>query len=124
MTFEELCERYKSGPNTFSPNKLKMPLNIIPNTEEGMQEFNEIIDCIHSLGITDKTPMTKSGGISIKDWSWLHTYNVISHGQSSIEIILFNSIFSFRWEFRRDFKKDKDGIYGTSPLTDYIDTDE
>lgn len=117
MTYEELCARYKRGPATWKPNKLKMPLNIIPNTEEGMQEFNEIVDCIHSLGITDRTPMTKSGGISIKNDDFFHTYNIIPHG-SNIEIILI-SRYDFRWEFRRDFKKDKDDISGRAAFTQF-----
>ena len=117
MTYEELCARYKRGPATWKPNKLDMPLNIIPNTEEGMQEFNEIVDCIHSLGITDRTPMTKSGGISIKGDAFFHTYNIIPHS-SSIEIILI-SRYDFRWEFRRDYKADTDGITGRAAFTQF-----
>lgn len=119
MTFEELCDKYEYGPFTTRPNKLDMPLNIIPNTEEGMNEFNEIVDCIHSLDLIGRTPMTKSGGISIKDWTWMGTYNIIPHGQSSIEIILLHDGYHFRFEFRRDFKNDKDGISGRAAFTQF-----
>lgn len=117
MTFEELCKKYKHGPVTLKPNKLDMPLNIIPNTEEGMQEFNEIVDCIHSIEEIGHTPMTKSGGISFKTPDWIHTYNIKAN-KSSIEILLLAK-YDFRWEFRRDFKKDKDGISGRAAFTQF-----
>ena len=123
MTFDELCKKYKCGPSTWKPNKLKMPLNIVPTTEEGMNEFNEIVDCIHSLDIVDKTPMTKSGGICIKDFGWCATYNIIPHG-SSIEMLLFYRGYNFRWEFRRDYKADTDGISGRAAFTQFSKTCE
>lgn len=117
MTFEELCDKYKYEPATLKPNKLDMPLNIIPNTEEGMQEFNEIVDYIHSLKNIRYTPMTKSGGISFKTHRWIRTYN-IKENKSSIELLLLFGHHNFRWEFRRDFKNDN---YKYNPYTEYIE---
>lgn len=118
MTFEELCDKYKYGPATLKPNKLDIPLNIIPQTEEGMQEFNEIVDYIHSLTNIRHTPMTQSGGISFRTHRWIRTYN-IKENKSSIELLLLFGHHNFRFEFRRDFKKDKDGISGRAAFTQF-----
>lgn len=112
MTYEELRSKYKSIKPCFRVNKFDLPLNIFPQTEAGVDEFNEVVDLIHSLPLDDmKTPVTKSGGISIAGgWDYVDTYRITA-SKSSIEIILLYDDF-YRFEFRREFKKDKTEVSG------------
>lgn len=110
MTYKELKSKYKSVPAHLKVNKLDLPLNVLPQTEDGVAQFNEIIDLIHSMAL-DETTMTPSGGISLKGgWDYMDTYKV-SATTSSIEIILLTDDF-FRFEFRRNFKKEKKEVSG------------
>ena len=114
--FEDLISRYYYSEEPV-PNKLKIPLNIIPMTDEGVDEFNTIIDYIHTLELTH-TPLSYSGGISTRKYEHINTYRVIDHN-SSVEIILLYDTYNFRWEFRRDYKKDNDGISGRAAFTQF-----
>ena len=60
MNISDLIKIYSYSQDLI-PNKLKIPLNIIPMTDEGMEEFNSIVDYIHSLNI-GQTPLSSSGG--------------------------------------------------------------
>ena len=116
MNISDLIERYSYSKNLI-PNKLKIPLNIIPMTDDGMEEFNSIIDYIHSLNIS-QTPLSSSGGISTRNYEYINSYRVIDH-KSSVEIIFLYGEYNFRWEFRRDYKKDSDGISGRAAFTQF-----
>ena len=117
MTYKEFSSKYKSIKPCYKPNKLDFPENLIPTTEEGMVEFNEIMDFIHELVETGEIygremGLTKSGGIKktpLADHQ--NTYAIIV-SNSMIEVLLCYKDY-YRFHFRRKWVKEKSEMSGS-----------
>lgn len=61
----EYLQKFKSAPMRILPNWLLLPVNLVPNTEEGIEEFNKIYQaCLNSN--MERIVRTPSGGISAR----------------------------------------------------------
>ena len=111
MTYQQLTEKYKSVKPHFHVNKMKLPLNVLPQTEEGVNQFNEIIELIHSC-TNEKTVLTKSKGIAQgQGWDYQNTYAIIV-SKTMIEVLFLWKDY-FRFQFRRAFREEKDEMSGS-----------
>lgn len=116
MTYKEFKAKYQHIKPCMKPNKLDFPLNVIATTEDGMNEFNDILDFIHSLrdcGELDGRvmPLTKSGGIKKTPYADHHQTYAIIASKSMIEILLCYKDY-YRFQFRREFRKDMGEMSG------------
>ena len=120
MTYEYLLEHYQHYDLTRSPNLFHITPNILDVSEEGMNLFNEIIELIHSLGLKKGIKRTTSGGISIENpRTWIDRYDITRSG-TAVEI-LFCYDHWFRFAFRRNYKKDRDGINGHRAFVKFLE---
>lgn len=121
--FQELKENFMYGRlNIKSINKLDLPLNQIPITEEGMETFNSIIDLLENNGFGPMV-LTRSHGICKKRWirNIACTYAVYQTN-SFIELIIASVEYkySFRIQFRRPFEKDKKEMSGNRSWLKFV----
>lgn len=117
MTYQEFYSKYKSIKPCYKPNKLKFPENLLPNNEQGAEEFNDILEYIHSLvdsGELDgrnTMPRTRSGGIKVTPFADHQNTYSITVTTSMIEVLLCYKDY-YRFYFRRAWRKEKDEMSG------------
>lgn len=116
MNYKELKTLYKSSPATLKPNKLKFPENLLPTNEDGAENFNEILDCIHEMTKSGKLrgrimPLTPSGGIKITPFADHQNTYAITATNSMIEVLLCAEDY-FRFYFRRNWSKENKEMSG------------
>lgn len=116
MNYQELREKYKHAEATLKPNKLKFPENLLPTTQEGAAEFNDILDCIHEMTRKGELsgrcmPLTPSGGIKITPFADHQNTYAITATNSMIELVLCAKEY-FRFYFRRSWSKENKEMSG------------
>lgn len=121
--FQELRENFQAGHlNINDINKLDLPLNQIPISEEGMETFNSIIDLLEANGF-DHMVLTRSHGICKKRWirNISCTYAVYQTNSFIELIIAFAELkYSYRIQFRRPFEKEKKEMSGSRSWTRFL----
>ena len=124
--YQEFKSRYKSARPCLKPNKLDFPLNVIPTTEDGMNEFNDIMNYIHSLVETQEVwgremELTKSGGIKKTPLADHQDTYAIIVTKSMVEVLLCYRDY-YRFQFRRKFCKEKNEMGGHRAFYTFVET--
>lgn len=120
ITYEKVIMRYKATKLTMHPNLFKTELNILPVTKEGADVFNAIVELAKSLGLKKGLPFTRSGGISTTNpLKWMDRYD-IKVSSSTVELIICHEHW-IRIAFRRNYRKDPDGINGHRSFCKFLD---
>lgn len=103
-------------------NYSRIPCTQIDMTEEGMQEFNDIIEYIQSLNLS-KIVRTPSGGISIKGCLKLRPRYDVRSLKSMIELTIVMFEGCWRIQFRNSFERigEEQGISGMHAFWKFSD---
>lgn len=118
MTYQDFKSRYRYIKPCYKPNKMKFPDNVIPSTDEGVEEFNEIMGVIHDLVDSEELdgrrtmPLTQSGGIKKTPFADHQNTYAIVVTKSMVEVLLCYKEY-YRFHFRRAWRKDKGELSGT-----------
>lgn len=120
MTNENVADRYKiSRQNAYKCNFIKIPVNYLEPTIDGMNEMNALIEWAESKGI-QKLKRTPKGGIKsgLAGLGWQLTAN--KHGVE----LLYNCAFQLRVQFRHlkcDIKGHGRGLTGSQSFRAFND---
>ena len=107
---------YKYALPRMPLNYLKLPVNQIPISDAGMDEFNRLLEVLEESNYEYKIVRTPSGGISISQQN-LHVSYDISVKRYGVEVTVIG-ICCARFQFRAS-KKESGGIYGHQAWTEF-----
>lgn len=110
-----MFEQYQSIPFRLDLNFLKIPVNMFDMTDEGMEEFNNVLAEVEQMNL-NPIIRTKCGGISIdrRNWHQFPCYD-IKVTKSMVEITVI-TLRCYRFQFRKSLlsKDESKQIGGTT----------
>lgn len=92
--------KYKAAPLTGAANHLLIPVTVIPISDDGMEEFNEILRYHQNLKFYNKITRTKSGGISLDRRVYRPPMWDVRRTRSCVEITSLLADGMRRFQFR------------------------
>lgn len=100
-----MLENYASIPFTLKLNFMKIPVTLFDMTDEGMNEFNSVMQELEGLPL-NHIIRTSSGGISIdrKNWNQFPCWDIVE-SRSMVEVTVITKR-CYRFQFRKTLKKD------------------
>lgn len=107
--------KYKAAPLSLSANYLLIPVTVIPASDEGMREFNEIYAYHRSLEFYNTIVRTKSGGISLDRKLFRPPCWDIRRFKSGVELTSLLDSGMRRFQFRDSLKIAENGVTELMP---------
>lgn len=101
--------KYKAAPLTGAANYLLIPVTVIPISDDGVEEFNEILRYHQNLKFYNKITRTKSGGISLDRRVYRPPMWDVRRTRSCVEITSLLADGMRRFQFRDPISKFKLG---------------